>query len=294
MQYLERPRLALRDVDLTVEAGEAVLVLGPSGSGKSTLALCLDGLVPHAVESRLTGSATVAGLVVADHPVHRLAREVGLVFQDPESQFCTLSVEDEVAFGLENVLTPPIEIDPAVDAALALVGLGAFRRRRPDALSGGEQQRVAIAAGLALGPRILVLDEPSANLDPRATADLFDVLEGFARRRSHTLIVIEHKLDELLHWIDSLLVLDADGRVLFRGDPRTGFYERGEALARAGVWRPQTVELVGGLRGNGWQVPGRPLTVDETAVALRATPGLVHAIAERGTVPRHAARRRRP
>ena len=161
-----------------------------------------------------------------------------------------------MAFGLENVLTPPVEIDPAVDAALALVGLGAFRRRRPDTLSGGEQQRVAIAAGLALGPRILVLDEPSANLDPRATADLFGVLEGFARRRSHTLIVVEHKLDELLHWIDSLLVLGADGRVLFRGDPRTGFYERGEALSRAGVWRPQTVELVGDLRGSGWPVPG--------------------------------------
>ena len=154
---------------------------------------------------------------------------------------------------------------------------------------------MAIAAGLALGPRILVLDEPSANLDPRATADLFGVLEGFARRRSHTLIVIEHKLDELLHWIDSLLVLDAEGRVLFRGDPRAGFYERGEALARAGVWRPQTVELVGDLRCNGWPVPGRPLTVDETAVALRATPGLVQVIAGAGgRSGRHAERCRRP
>jgi energy-coupling factor transport system ATP-binding protein len=290
VEYVERPRIVLRGVDLTVDEGEVVLVLGPSGSGKSTLALCLDGLIPHVVESRLVGSVVVADLLTADHKVPRLAREVGLVFQDPESQFCTLSVEAEVAFGLENVRTPPAEIGPAVDAALAAVGLVGFRGRRPDALSGGEQQRVAVAAGLAMGPRVLVLDEPSANLDPRATADLFALLEGFARRRSHTLIVIEHKLDELLHWIDSLLVLDSDGSVLFRGDPRAGFYERGRALAHAGVWRPQTVGLVDDLRGAGWPVPGRPLTVDETAAALRATPGLIEVLqAARGSSRGHRA-----
>jgi energy-coupling factor transporter ATP-binding protein EcfA2 len=257
-----------------VTPGETVLVLGPSGSGKSTLTLCLDGLIPHLVEGDYSGQVVVAGLVVGQTPVGALARQAGLVFQDPESQFCTLTVDDEIAFGLENLQMPPNEMEGAIDRALAVVRLRGFRGRPLAHLSGGEKQRVALAAVLAMGPRLLVLDEPSANLDPAATAELFEILQALAADRRHTIVIIEHKLDEVIEWVDSVLALDGEGGLLYRGDPRGAFYDHRADLAAAGVWRPQTVELVASLREAGWEVPGSPLTVNETAEALEATPGL--------------------
>lgn len=249
-------------------------MLGPSGSGKSTLTLCLDGLIPHVVEGDFSGSVTVAGLVTKDSPLHVLAQEAGLVFQDPDAQFCTLTVEDEIAFGLENLRRSPEEIEAAIDQSLASVGLDGYRERQLNALSGGEKQRVALAAVLAMGPRVLVLDEPSANLDPQATSELFDLLRRLAHDGRHTIVIIEHKLDEIIDWVGSVLVLAPGGGVLYWGDPRTAFYQEGAALSAAGVWRPQTVELVSALREAGWDVPGSPLSVDETVAALAATPGL--------------------
>jgi energy-coupling factor transport system ATP-binding protein len=271
------------DLSFEITPGETVLVLGPSGSGKSTLTLCLDGLIPHLVDGDYVGRVAVAGLVVEDNPVHVLTQEAGLVFQDPDAQFCTLTVEDEIAFGLENLRRPPEEIEAAIDRALISVGLAGYRRRRLATLSGGEKQRVALAAVLAMGPRLLVLDEPSANLDPRATADLFALLRELAADRRHTMVIIEHKLDELMEWIDSVLVLDATGRLLYRGDPTEAFYRNGGALAGAGVWRPQTVELVEALREAGWDVPGDPVDVTGTVASLAATPGLVERL--RGADP---------
>jgi energy-coupling factor transport system ATP-binding protein len=273
--YSTRLRAALTDLTFAVDPGETVLVLGPSGSGKSTLTLCLDGLIPHLVEGDYSGEAVVAGLVVKDTPVGVLARETGLVFQDPDSQFCTLTVDDEIAFGLENLLTPPADIEGAIDRALGVVRLSGLRGRPLTGLSGGEKQRVALAAVLAMGPHLLVLDEPSANLDPAATAELFQIVRELAADRRHTILIIEHKLDEVIDWVDSVLVLDGEGRLLHRGEPRGTFYEHHADLVAAGVWRPQTVELVAGLGQAGWRVPGRPLGVKETAEALKATPGLV-------------------
>jgi energy-coupling factor transporter ATP-binding protein EcfA2 len=265
------------------------LVLGPSGSGKSTLTLCLDGLIPHLVEGDYEGTVSVAGLVVKDNPVHLLAQETGLVFQDPDAQFCTLTVEDEIAFGLENLRRAPEEIERAIDRALAEVGLSGYRRRYLGTLSGGEKQRVALAAVLAMGPRLLVLDEPSANLDPRATAELFGLLKRLATDGGHTILIIEHKLDQIIDWVDSVLVLGPGGKLLCHGDPRAIFYERAGDLEEMGVWRPQTVELALALRSRGWQVPGSPLSVDETVAALIATPGLVDRLSERGPAAPAAA-----
>jgi energy-coupling factor transport system ATP-binding protein len=273
--YSTRINAALTDLTFELAPGETVLVLGPSGSGKSTLTLCFDGLIPHLVEGDYSGEVAVAGLVVKDTPVRVLARQTGLVFQDPESQFCTLTVDDEIAFGLENLQVPAGEIEAAIGRALAVVRLPGLRGRPLAGLSGGEKQRVALAAVLAMGPSLLVLDEPSANLDPAATGELFAILRELAADRRHTIVIIEHKLDEVIEWVDSVLALDGDGRLLFRGDPRETFYGHSAELSSAGVWRPQTVELVRGLRGAGWQVPGRPLAVSETVEALRSTGGLV-------------------
>jgi len=281
-RYSERRDPALREVNFDVAPGESVLVLGPSGSGKSTLTLCLDGLIPHVVEGEYEGIVQVGRLIAHESDVPRLARDVGLVFQDPESQFATLTVADEVAFGLESLAVPPETIEEASAQALAAVGLAGFDGRQLTTLSGGEKQRVALASVLAMGPRVIVLDEPSANLDPVGAVELFRHLRRMARDRGHTLIVIEHRLDELVEWIDSVLVLDACGRVLFRGDPREAFYERSAELTAAGVWRPRTTELVLSLKERGWPVPGRPLTIAETAAALADTPGLLRSLATSG------------
>ena len=280
--YSTRLRPALTDLSFDVSPGETVLVLGPSGSGKSTLTLCLDGLIPHLVEGDYAGDVTVAGLVVKDTPVSVLAGRTGLVFQDPDSQFCTLTVDDEIAFGLENLQAPPGEIEQAIDTALDVVRLSGLRGRPLAGLSGGEKQRVALAAVLAMGPRLLVLDEPSANLDPAATTELLEIVRSLAADRRHTILLIEHKLDEVINWVDSVLVLDGEGGLLFRGDPREAFYDRRADLSAIGVWRPQTVELVAGLQEAGWEVPGEPLGVTETAAALQATPRLTGRLAAAG------------
>ena len=235
--YSTRLRPALTDLSFDVSPGETVLVLGPSGSGKSTLTLCLDGLIPHLVEGDYAGDVTVAGLVVKDTPVSVLAGRTGLVFQDPDSQFCTLTVDDEIAFGLENLQAPPGEIEQ---------------------------------------------DEPSANLDPAATTELLEIVRSLAADRRHTILLIEHKLDEVINWVDSVLMLDGEGGLLFRGDPREAFYDRRADLSAIGVWRPQTVELVAGLQEAGWEVPGEPLGVTETAAALQATPRLTGRLAAAG------------
>lgn len=252
-----------------------MLVLGPSGSGKSTLTLCLDGLIPHVVEGELSGTVVVDGLATHEHPVHELAQRVGIVFQDPEAQFCTLTVEDEVAFGLENLLTSPDIIEAKIDEALGVVGLAAFRGRRLDTLSGGEKQRVALASVLAMGPEILVLDEPSANLDPAGARELFAFLGRLAREREHTIVIIEHKLDEIIEWIDSVLVLDQSGGALFRGSPRDAFFAAAGSLDDAGVWQPRISTLAHALRTAGWAVAGEPLTVEEAATAVEETWGLL-------------------
>ena len=283
--YAGREEPALRDIGVSVEAGASLLVLGPSGSGKSTLTLCLDGLIPHLVEGELRGKVCVAGLVTADHPVHVLATEVGLVFQDPDSQFCALTVEDEVAFGLENLGVEPVEIEERIDRVLGEAGLEGFRQRELSRLSGGEKQRVALAAVMAMGPRVLVLDEPSANLDPASAVEFFAHLRALARDRERIIVVIEHRLDGLAEWVDQVLVLGRQGRAIFHGPPVEAFYGMGDALRAEGVWQPRVAELTLALREKGWPVPGRPLSVAQAADALEKTPGLVSRLREAVRAP---------
>ncbi|MCX8032104.1 MAG: energy-coupling factor ABC transporter ATP-binding protein [Thermoleophilia bacterium] len=276
-------RPTLVDVSFSVQRGRPLLVLGPSGAGKSTLTLCLSGLIPQVIQGDYRGDVRVEGLSAAETPVHQLAKMVGLVFQDPDSQFCTLTVEDEIAFGLENLAWSPEDMETAIDDALAAVGLAGFRDRELATLSGGEKQRVALAAVLAMNPRVLLLDEPSAHLDPRSTAGLFALLRKLSGERRCTMVVIEHKLDELLDWVEDVLVLDSGGSRLAFGGAREVFYGNSSRLAQAGIWRPQTVEVVESLRSLGWDIPGNPLTVQETAAALAETPGVLKRLASSTT-----------
>jgi energy-coupling factor transporter ATP-binding protein EcfA2 len=273
VRYAGRKAPVLDGVDLMLNEGETVLLLGASGSGKSTLALTLNGLIPHSLGCEMGGSVRVAGMDTQETEVAELARRVGLVFQDPEAQFVTLEVEDEVVFGLENLCVPPQDMDGRVDRALARVRMGAFRHRRVDALSGGEKQRVALASLLAMEPRVLVFDEPTANLDPAGTREVFDLISDLKARGEHTIVLIEHKLDGLMHLVDRVVALGRAGELLADGPPREVFDARADTLREQGVWAPQISLLAHRLRDRGFAVDPLPVTPEEAERTLRRVPG---------------------
>lgn len=233
LRHPGRRAWALRGVDLVVEPGERVLLLGPSGAGKSTLLTALAGLVDP------RGGAETEGTLLVDGLDPRQARDrTGLLFQDPESQLVMGRAGDEVAFGLENRCVPTEAIWPRVDAALAAVEFPYDRDRPTHALSGGEQQRLALAGTLALRPGLLLLDEPTANLDPDGAAGVREVLDRVLERVGATLVLVEHRVDEAVSLVDRVVVLEAGGGVVAEGPPREVFREHGSALAAAGVWVP--------------------------------------------------------
>lgn len=213
VRYLTRRTPALCDISFTLEEGERVLIAGPSGGGKSTLALCLAGLIPRSVDADMSGDVAWADAAVPDKtPL------VGVVFQDPGSQFTMLTVEDEVAFGLENLGVSESEMPRRVREALAWVGLGDRAGWRLDRLSGGQQQRVALAAVLALRPRVLVLDEPAAHIDPQGAEDLYTQVTSLAAREDLTLVVVEHDLDKVVpRVLDRGLIIGETGGLVADG-----------------------------------------------------------------------------
>jgi energy-coupling factor transport system ATP-binding protein len=220
----------LRGVDLRIEAGERVMLLGASGSGKSTLLSGLAGL--------LEGGES-EGMLRIDGLDPRAARDrVGLVFQDPEASLVMARAGDEVAFGLENRCVPPSEIWPRVDEALEMVGFAYGRHRPTDALSGGEQQRLALAAALALRPGLLLLDEPTANLDPDGAALVRGTLARLLAGGELTMLLVEHRVAEAADLVDRVIALEAGGGVTADGPPAEVFARRGDELAAAGIWVP--------------------------------------------------------
>jgi energy-coupling factor transport system ATP-binding protein len=274
-KYVGRREPTIRDLSLTVRAGESVLVLGPSGCGKSTLALCLNGAVPQAISGEMLGSVRVAGLDTRTASMADLARRVGIVFQDPEAQFCMLTVEDEVAFGLENLAVPRGEMDARIDDALSKVGLKDRRLERIERLSGGQKQRLALACVLVQEPEVLVLDEPTAQLDPAATTEVMALLGRLRAEQRHTLVIVEHRLDEVMPLVDRALVFGASGELVADGPPRQVIRDHGDWLAEAGVWTPHVSELARRLVRRGVALDPFPLTVDEAVTALEPHVGLL-------------------
>ncbi len=237
----------LRGVNLALHPGEFVALLGRVGAGKTTLCMALNGLIPHATGGVFRGDVTVAGQNTKRRAVAELARTVGLVFQDAEAQLTQMRVEDEVAFGPENLGLPVREIDARVAWALDAVGLGEHRDRSPHRLSGGEKQRVAIAAMLAMRPQVLVLDEPTANLDPAGKSSVFNVLLRLARERQVAIVIATQEIERAARYADRIVVLH-EGRVARDGPPAAVFAAAAQ-LMEWGLSVPEMVELAARLAG---------------------------------------------
>ncbi|WHY00032.1 ATP-binding cassette domain-containing protein [Neobacillus sp. DY30] len=231
-----------KDLSFSIIKNQSLFLLGPSGSGKSTFAYCLNRLYPEAVDGNITGSIMFDGKNLDEFKPGELNQKIGIVFQDPESQFCMLTVEEEVAFGLENFHVPRAEMESKIDRALEWAGLQAEKKTVIHTLSGGQKQKLALACVLALEPDVIILDEPTANLDPQSSSELVETITNLKQYRPFTLIVNEHKLDDWFELIDRCLVLDSNGTLLFDGTPEQCYGEFTPYLRKEGIWLPKVVE----------------------------------------------------
>ncbi|HWK79046.1 energy-coupling factor transporter ATPase [Microbacterium sp.] len=255
------------DVSFDVQPGEVVLVLGPSGSGKSTLTLALNGLIPQSVPADVAGTVEVRGRSTVDTPVAELSSDVAMVFQDPDAQLVTGTLLDEVAFALENLLLPVAEVLSRSEQALRRVGLWERRAWNPDRLSGGGRQRLAIACAVAMGSPLIVLDEPTANLDPQGIDDVYDALTDLVASGDRAVILVEHNLDAAMRFATRAIVLDQQGRLAFDGPVAEILREHTEELIAMGVWLPAATLAGRMLRERGVldaETP-LPLTPEELA-----------------------------
>ena len=252
---------ALDGVTLDIEAGSFVAVLGHNGSGKSTLAKHM-----NAVLLPTGGKVYVDGMDTWDEEVLlEIRRRVGMVFQNPDNQIVANVVEEDVAFGPENLGVPTEEIRRRVDAALKAVGMESFLLHAPHNLSGGQKQRIAIAGIIAMEPKCIVLDESTAMLDPSGRREVLDTVRQLNREKGITIVLITHHMNEAA-MADRVVVMD-DGHVVMDGKPRE-ILTRMEDLRAIGLDVPHTVELLHGLREDGFDVPLDALTVEECADAV--------------------------
>ncbi|MCS7221494.1 MAG: energy-coupling factor transporter ATPase [Anaerolineae bacterium] len=257
----------LRGVHLRARRGELIVLLGRTGAGKTTLCLSTNGLVPHATGGTIRGSVEVCGQDTRRLPPAALASAVGMVFQDAESQLFQMTVEDEIAFGLENLGFPPEEIERRITWALSVVGIEPLRHRSPRRLSGGQMQRVAIAAALALRPALLVLDEPTSHLDPRGKIEVLTAIQQLRAELDTTILMAAQDIEWVVPLADGIAVL-VDG--LVRSLPLSSLsIHEASWLLETGVGAPQTTRLVHALlsRNNGQQ-GHLPLSLQETARVL--------------------------
>lgn len=257
-----------RDVTFDIDAGEVVLLLGPSGSGKSTLTLALNGLIPHALPTAMIGTVEAGGIDTASAPTATLSTRVAMVFQDPDAQIVTGSVYDEVAFGPENLRLPLDVVESRVEEALRRVGLWERRTVNPDHLSGGGRQRLAIAGALAMGSPLIVLDEPTANLDAQGIDDVYAALAEVVAAGDRAILLVEHNLDAAMSFVTRTIVLDREGRVAFDGPAAEIIRENADELVRMGVWLPAATLTALRLRSRGLTLDPLPLSPQELAVAL--------------------------
>ncbi|HDY8140689.1 TPA: ABC transporter ATP-binding protein [Vibrio vulnificus] len=211
-ESLDKP--TLRNINLRIEKGEKIVIIGPSGSGKSTLGQCLNGLIPHAIKGEVSGSLTINGQETATFAMHQFTEQVGTVLQDTDSQFVGLSIGEDIAFALENQLTANIEMYSLVKATAKMVDLEQMLQRSPHDLSGGQKQRVSLAGILVDDVDILLFDEPLAALDPKTGKRTIEIIDELHRKTGKTVVIIEHRLEDVLHRHVDRIILMEGGEIM--------------------------------------------------------------------------------
>jgi energy-coupling factor transport system ATP-binding protein len=274
-RYREADRDALSGINLEIPEGGFLGIIGPAGAGKSTLAYCLNGVVPHHYAGDFYGRARVFGLDTVEAGVDSLSHLVGTVFDDIDGQMTASVVEDEILFGLENFGVPGAEIEERMNEALAAAGISALRGRTVSSLSGGQKQKVVIAAITALRPRIIVLDEPTGELDPQSSRKIFEYLRGLNEKHGVTIIIVEQKIMLLCEFCKSLAVMSG-GQLIRQGTVRE-VLQRPDILEEAGVNIPRVTSLGNRLRERGLYRGDLPYslaqakTMVEEALAVKST-----------------------
>jgi energy-coupling factor transporter ATP-binding protein EcfA2 len=263
--YAGAPRSSVEDVSLEVSPGEFVVLTGPSGCGKTTVCRCLNGLIPNFYSGDFTGELVVDGMNVKEHTTAELSSHVGLVFQNPENQLFSLSIERDVAFGPENLGLSREETRRRVDWALEVTGITDLKDRPPYELSGGQQQRAAIAAVLAMQPKIIVLDEPTSFLDPKSALEILAVISDLNKKLGITIILVEHRLDLASKHANRVIVMDS-GKIVLDGTPKQVY---GEQARLIGIGVPRVITLFNLLQKGGLEFSQTPTTVEEAAQELR-------------------------
>ena len=262
-KYPNSNEFALKNINLDIKKGDFVVIGGRSGCGKSTLLYTLNGIIPHAISGEMQGTVSVCGLNTKEHEINELASKVGMVFQNPEAQLFNVTVEDEIAFIAENMNFTRERIVRCVDFALDAIGIRDLRNRYPFELSGGEKQRVAIASAISVKPEILVLDEPTADIDNKGKVMVLDTLNKL-NKMGVTIVIAEHDFDEIAKYATRMILLD-QGWIVADGNPRDLFLN--QIINRLGLRAPQTVEIALKLRNKvNREIP---LSVDEAITYFR-------------------------
>lgn len=266
-KYKGSDKLALESIHTVIEKGDFVGIIGSSGAGKTSLTFALNGVIPHHYRGDFYGEVLVDGLDTVDSSLEQLSKLSGSVFQDIDGQMVATLVEDEILFGLENFGIPKDQIEQRLNESLDKVGIAHLKYRTISSLSGGEKQKVAICAILALKPKMLILDEPTAELDPQSSLQIFKILRELNEKDGMTIVVVEQKIMLLSEFAKRLIVME-HGKILFDDTTREVLKHSGE-LYQAGVNCPRVVTLSNVLKERGLYTGDAPVTIDEAEAMVK-------------------------